>query len=381
MATVKVHVKLSVPVKAQSNLNINTAGIKAEYENKLNAALNRYKPVELPKEYEKYLSIAKLESAAYVVRTIHNTINLPAATTKIANGELRKVLVTREEKELLDWARRKNLFQDQAKFTQEWIAQGRIAGAEQQVILNKNENTVTKRKRLLPDETWLDYMNRVSIHNKLSPSAAYEFKGFTEVTKNDGKMLTMALAEQPYIEGRSALSHEIERHMYKLGFEKLPPTAFSFYKDKLPASLQEWVDVKSGIVISDLHAGNVLTASDGAVSIIDPMIEILDANKLEKAKELLDKTRYTLTLQSYDIINKEYVDYGFVTHFGKELQACGIEVPISEEEQISVTVNRAEYTRLWDRLQKKLTYMNTDKFKADPKDNVYHINVSQTTVA
>lgn len=375
-----IKLKVKVPVRAASSLTVDAAHIKQVYETKLQALFSKYQPKVLPEKY----SINQnpiIASAGFVARTIHTAGNWELPKDRLEHAKLRKSIVTREEIELLDWARRKNLFQETSWFTQEWHKQSNIAGSEQQVIINKDINTVTKRKMLLPDETWLDYFNRLSVHNKISPSTAYDFKGFTQVENNAKQSVTMAMVTQPYVVGRGALSHEIEAFMYGLGFEKLPFTKFNISnKDGLPPSLQEWIDVKTGIVLSDLHAQNVLVTPEGAMAMIDPLIDVLDPQQLKDAKASLENTQYQLSLASYDSINDAYISYGFVIQFGAELRSIGVNTEELGSKE-SVSLSYQQYKEIWPKLQQRLKYLNMDKFSKDPKDNLYHIMVNQVKVS
>lgn len=299
MAIVKstVRVRVSIPVKVSSSLGLNVAKISTAYDERLKVALNRYKPHGLPAGYDTALQQELLSSATTLLSRVHEYSQLPAPVTQDDRLQLRDQLVHKETPELLDWSKKKGILHDQYEFERLWKEQGSIAGQEQQVVVNPDGRTVTKRKTLLPNETWLDYLNRISIHNKLSPSTAYEFAGMTEGKWKDGSQQVMALVQQPYIEGKGALPHEIESHMYRLGFEKLPNKKFSFYGDKVPAALQEWLDPNSGVVVSDLHAGNVFKLSNGAVALVDPIIEVLHGDRLTEAKDAVNAGQKLPTIQ------------------------------------------------------------------------------------
>ena len=363
-----VRVNLKVPLKtAHSGLNVQQ--LNASYTKRLESIINTYKPINLPKKYDTFASDPKLASAAYLTKTIHESGKWLKPTTAFEKEALAKDIVTKEQVELLDWARRKNLFIEPIQFTKKWEEQGRIAGNEQQVIINGD--TVTKRKLLWPDETWLGYFNRLSAHRELSPETAYSFIGFTEVQIGN-RSVTMAMTDQKFVTGRGALPSEVDSYMFNKDFVKLPLPEVDATPE-IQRSIQKWLDPKNGVVVYDLNSKNVLKTENGGTAIIDPQIDFMTQTEVNTVMQ--DKTvMYEITLLSHDSINNEYISYGFNDYFSKELQQAGIN---RREQASSITVTKTEYDILYPLLQKKVSFMDVDKQHLDPRDNVYYITVSQ----
>lgn len=358
----EIKVKMNVPLKT-TNSGLDIQHLSASYTKRLEPVVNMYKPIDLPKKYDTFASDPKLASAAYLTKTIHESGNWIRPNNRIEKEAIAKDIVSKEQIELLDWARRKNLFIEPTEFEKKWQEQGMIAGAEQQVVIN--DATVTKRKMLWPDETWLDYFNRLSAHRELSPESSYAFLGFTEA-KIGNRTVTMAMTEQNFVTGRSALPHEVDTYMFEKDFVKIPNTSGN-------ENLQEWLDPKSGVVVSDLSAANVVRTANGGTVIIDPQIEFLLPDVVNNIMENKD-VKYEITLLSHDPINDKYIEFGFSDYFVNELKQAGIN---QLEPTSKITVSKTEYERLYPLLQKKVSFMDVDKQHKDPKDNVYYIVTNQ----
>src|SRR5208283_3915070 len=153
-----------------------------------------------------------------------------------------KRTASEEAAALKKWAAANNRLLPHEDFTSEWEKQGRIMGAEHQVVHDAENSTVQKRKVIWPSESYSDYLTRLEIHNLL-PSAPYSLLGFSEAPDKYEKIRFMPVVEQPYIKGRPPTMPEIEENMNKAGCEGKD----GWYKDPC-----------TGVIVRDVSEANAI---------------------------------------------------------------------------------------------------------------------------
>ncbi len=115
-------------------------------------------------------------------------------------------------------------------------------GAEQKVYLNKTGKTLSKINSGHYHQSWVEYFDRIELHNELFPETYYTLKGFTKI---DGTF--SAIVEQTYIEAeRNATKEEIVADMAQRGFEHLDKGPQGKFSD-------DYYNPKTKIKIEDLH--------------------------------------------------------------------------------------------------------------------------------
>ncbi len=127
-------------------------------------------------------------------------------------------------------------------------------GAEQQVYHSYDGIHVLKTNDAIMHGTWMEFFNRLAIHNWLFPEVAYLLTGFTEV-----KARFAAIIQQPFLQSeRGATREEIEPDLSARGFRRTRND--DYYSPDL------------GIIHEDLHDENVLVSDAGLYLYFDPVI-------------------------------------------------------------------------------------------------------------
>lgn len=143
---------------------------------------------------------------------------------------------------------------DAASFERQWRRQGRIGGQENDVYLSANR--VFKRNNLSFHLSYVDFFDRLVLHNQLFPGAPLRFEGF--VGRRDGLWPVMS---QPAVRARrGATRTEVEAFMQRLGFKRIRHDDYRH---------------PEGILVEDLHDENVFIDEDGEMAVIDPVIYLL----------------------------------------------------------------------------------------------------------
>lgn len=107
--------------------------------------------------------------------------------------------------------------------------------------------------------SWEDYFNSLLLHNHFFRGTAYELIGFSEYRYFDG-IIIYAVVRQPFIKETSATDlNQVKEFMWDRGF--VSTSATNYYHPEL------------GILLRDLHGGNVLT-KDGLPYFIDTIFYI-----------------------------------------------------------------------------------------------------------
>ena len=155
-------------------------------------------------------------------------------------AQLNKKLRAIEEKDLLKWSKAEKIFISEAEFNRQWHNRKIAEGAEQQVYLDYSGLSVIKTNDAIMHGTWLEFFDRIALHNWLFPEVAYQLSGFTKVKSRLG-----AIIHQPFIKSeRGASREEVENDMVKRRFIRLKN--------------DDYFNPALGIILEDLHDENVL---------------------------------------------------------------------------------------------------------------------------
>ena len=143
-------------------------------------------------------------------------------------------------------------------------------GAEQNVYLNKEGTSVIKLNSATRYNSWLDFLDNISIHNTLFPMNAYELKGFTDLSGD-----FTAIVEQRYIiADRITTKEDVKDDMHKKGFSLIEKN--------------DYLNSETGVWVKDLHPTNVLIDKQGNLQYIDPNIELSDERKQQSIEKSLE---------------------------------------------------------------------------------------------
>lgn len=149
-------------------------------------------------------------------------------------------------------------------------------GAEQKVYLI-DEKTVIKTNDSIFYNSWEDYFHNLLLHNYFFPANAYELIGFTE---NDNVLC--AVVKQPFIKATEITDLEfVKKFLAEKGFVN---TKNNDYKNS-----------ELGIILEDLHEGNVLT-ENGILQFIDTVFYISPEVKFATGGDVKTKMKTLLNL-------------------------------------------------------------------------------------
>ena len=128
-------------------------------------------------------------------------------------------------------------------------------GAEQQVYLI--DGRVVKSNNIGYYHSWNDYFNNLLLHNLFFPQTAYELIGFEKSTYGSFN----AVVSQPFIEEDESTSLAlVKKTMLENGF--------------INNRNEDYINEELGIIIEDLHEGNVLT-QNGLLYFIDTVFYLM----------------------------------------------------------------------------------------------------------
>jgi hypothetical protein len=176
-------------------------------------------------------------------------------------------------KALLRWAEACGHVVDEVAFMENWIAQGRLGGAEHQVFHNQESGRWFKRLYDGVNQSTLgDYLVRMRLHAVLFPESGYRLEGFTINPKS--KELAPVVS-QPHIEvdtSRPLVSRaETDDLMAGMGFAPVQLKHDGILDDGYFAYLHP----VTGVLAHDLHDENVVRLTGGdELAVIDPYISL-----------------------------------------------------------------------------------------------------------
>lgn len=214
------------------------------------------------------------ERAACVLGANHCTNQATAGHGATDLGPLERR--QQEEAALEQAAKQDGAWLDHEEFTRKWEAQGNLGGREHQVYFDPQSHRFYKRtdasKLYL---SWQDYLVALRVFSDLFPDTAYRLEGFSKGPNRDQQVRLHAVVSQPAVgiadrAVRRATHAELTAYMQQNGFvecEGKPGT---------------WKDTESGVVISDLHSGNVFALADAKGNPIlgsdgQPILRAIDA--------------------------------------------------------------------------------------------------------
>lgn len=167
-----------------------------------------------------------------------------------------------ESQALRKWVRDNGFIRSYADFEAKWKAGGEQRGVEHRVYFDPESRRYFKLTNRPNNNTWVEYFQRMQIHNTLFPDTAYRLEGVAFSPR--GEMFIEVSQEAVVVgeESRQVSEAESFRMMQKYGF--------------VPAGNEDAYYHKAlGLWIGDLHPGNILRQENtGALMVIDPVIEV-----------------------------------------------------------------------------------------------------------
>jgi phosphoribosylformylglycinamidine (FGAM) synthase-like enzyme/phosphoribosylformylglycinamidine (FGAM) synthase-like amidotransferase family enzyme len=181
---------------------------------------------------------------------------IPEPTNRQERIKLERALRTIEEREL---RRLSQSVLSSSHFDQEWTRYGKISGAEQRVYFDERENVVIKANDGSFHGNWLQYLERLHLHQFLFPETAYTFLGLLV----DDSGVSMVV-RQPFAKASIGIAgakrDEVEAWM------RNHYGAYRFKND-------DYYLPQLDLLIEDLHDENVLISENRkSLLFIDPVI-------------------------------------------------------------------------------------------------------------
>jgi len=145
-----------------------------------------------------------------------------------------------------------------------------IGGNENNLAYDDKNGILYKSNNLLNSGSFINFLHKIKIHNKLFPETRYDFVGFTGISINVNLPYVEPIYRQDFIKNAVfASTNEIDDYMNNLGFIKIED-----YKYKI-----------NNIEVWDLRPRNVLKDENGNIYIIDAEFKKIKKTKLEMKKE------------------------------------------------------------------------------------------------
>lgn len=236
--------------------------------------MSRYRPDRLEFELDEGL----LKEAIEVAEKVHLDLNVSEwsnieskAGQLSAKHKTLKSIKAKEQNALLKWAKEKGVLMPAKSFSTEWKSQGKIGGMENETYFDPTTQTWKKRNNTSYHLTYLEFLQRMAMHNRLFPESRLTLDGFTvdydRGAFSDAKTIVLKpVFSQPHlIADRGANQAEVEAHMKHLGYHRV-------------GSKDDYFNAFTGIRIEDLHDENVFFR-DGEVLVIDPVIYLDEVGK------------------------------------------------------------------------------------------------------
>jgi hypothetical protein len=193
------------------------------------------------------------KEAANIARRFSEGKSENDVDTKLESGKLKK------------WAKKNNLYVEDYRDIFNFELTEYEQGSESVVFAGVESKYVYKVTNGGPwAPTWTEFFNRIAAHNLLFPDTRYEVVGFTESDIDFGVILKQPLIN--YLDGVSN-PEELDNEMLKLGYTK-------------GKKYGQWINEEDGVILDDLHQGNVVYGPSGAIQFIDPIIDFMPNSKL-----------------------------------------------------------------------------------------------------
>ena len=159
---------------------------------------------------------------------------------------------------MFEWAIQQDVLLDADEFTSQWMAYGCEEGGEHQVF--QKNGVFHKRNNLAFHTSYLEYFERLVMHNYLFPDTLYVFEGLMLVQEpGDEYSQLRPVVSQKALRGvRGATRDEVESLMNQLGLVRR-------YEDN-------YVNADQPLFVEDLHDQNVLVDATGDLLVFDPVI-------------------------------------------------------------------------------------------------------------
>ena len=187
---------------------------------------------------------------------------IPEPENRQERIKLERALRTIEEQEL---RRIGSLVLDAADFNRKWVHQGKISGAEQKVYFDERECSVIKANDGSFHGNWLQYLERLHLHQILFPETAYTFMGL--LVEDSGISMVV---RQPFAKASNDVAGASRDEVEVWMREKFG--AYRFRND-------DYYLPQLDLLIEDLHDENVLVSENGeALLVIDPVIYVRPAD-------------------------------------------------------------------------------------------------------
>ena len=189
-----------------------------------------------------------------------------------------------ETQALYAWAKTQHLLLNNEEFTRTWKEAGAHHGMENDVYFNPTSQRWWKRNSLMASSHYLEFLQRIQLHNWIFPETAMRLEGFT-IDESEGATTATALLpvfSQPHVDAaRGARPSEARRYLEGLGFE-------AYAHDQTDPDAEGNVNYhhpEIGIFIEDLHDENVFIHPEPAPPIVvDPIIVFNPATKIDRLR-------------------------------------------------------------------------------------------------
>ncbi len=215
----------------------------------------------LPQSAERAISQENLRAALDVTRRVHRanqTDSRAEPPSSESRWALNEYIRGKETSALFEWAILRDLLLDADEFTRRWVDYGRVEGGEHQIF--QDQGVFYKRNNLAFHTSYLEYFERLVLHNWLFPDTMYLLEGLMLVIEpqDDFSQLRPVVSQKALRAVRGATRAEVESLMRQLGFIRR-------YEDN-------YVNTDQTLFIEDLHDQNVLVDASGDLLIFDPVI-------------------------------------------------------------------------------------------------------------
>lgn len=167
---------------------------------------------------------------------------------------------------------------DDAQFERRWLEGGQQEGTEHQVYFDPASQRWFKRNNLCNHGHWLEYYQRLLLHNALFPEAPVRLEGFVE---HEGAL--QPVVSQPDVQAdltaiwdEKSAREATRAFLKEAGFEPIdnPTRKDDYYSSAL------------GVEINDMHNENVVMTKAG-VAAFDPVPRLDWANKFARVRARL----------------------------------------------------------------------------------------------